>query len=329
MNSTYHIGAVDIGGTKIAVSIADATGPLARIVQPTAKSGTSRAPAEQVVSLLREACIQANIEFETLQAVGVSACGPFIRINDSICMATPNICGGLSSASTLPNDWTSIPLEQVLREHISHLVIENDCVSALMGERTFGAVRGHQNCIYATWSTGIGFGLCVDGHMLRGKDGNAGHAGHMLMSETSSAICGCGNIGDLESLISGRNLAEATGISASDLFANARKGEAKSNAIVRGAARWLGRALYNLTATLDTQIFVIGGSVWMHHGEWLTPIVKQEIESRFPALTREVQIVPALLGEMVADMGAFSLVMPREWLPKWLQAAPWKNSRGR
>lgn len=318
-----HIGAIDIGGTKIAATVANAHGPLARVTQPTVKTGTPRALGDQALALLQSACDSAGIDYKSIAAVGVSSCGPFAPLDGMLGLKTPNICGGLTEDSDLPNDWTVIPLEQVLREHFKHVVIENDCVAALFAERSFGAVRGEPDCVYVTWSTGIGFGLCVDGRILHGKHGNAGHAGHMLMSDQSDALCGCGNRGDLEALISGRGLGNRFGRSTPDLFAAARGGEAAAYAAVEEAAQWFGRALYNLTAILDTRVFVIGGSVWNHHGEWLMPLVRTEIESRLPALTQGVSIVPAALGTLVADVGALSLVMPADWMSQWQSTQPW------
>jgi len=257
-------------------------------------------------------------------AVGVASAGPFVREDGMLALATPNICGGLAASSDLPNDWRVIPLERVLRERFSHVAIENDCVAALAAERTFGAVRDEHDCVYVTWSTGIGFGLCVDGHILRGKHGNAGHAGHMMMSEREDALCGCGNRGDLEGLISGRNISRPLNMRTAELFQAARDGDAQARVVVTEAARWLGRALYNIAVTLDTRMFVIGGSVWMNHGVWLAPMVLQEIESRLPALTSGVTVLPAALGTLVADVGAFSLVLPQEWVFDWRRTQPWQ-----
>ncbi|OGB25130.1 MAG: hypothetical protein A3I66_23180 [Burkholderiales bacterium RIFCSPLOWO2_02_FULL_57_36] len=318
-----HVGAIDIGGTKIAATVANAHGPLARITQATVKTGAPRAVGDQAVALLHAACEQAGIDCRSIKSVGVSSCGPFARIDGMLGLKTPNICGGLTEGTDLPNDWTIIPLEQVLREQFEHVVIENDCVAALFAERNFGSVRDEPDCVYVTWSTGIGFGLCVDGRILHGKHGNAGHAGHMLMSEQSEALCGCGNRGDLEALISGRSLGNRFGQSAPDLFAAARSGEPAAYAAVAHAAQWFGRALYNLAAILDTRVFVMGGSIWNYHGEWLLPLVQPEIERRLPALTQGVSIVPAALGGMVADVGALSLVMPADWMPRWRNTQPW------
>jgi glucokinase len=321
---TYVIGALDIGGTKVAATVANAHGPLARVVQPTIKTGSSRALGDQAIGLLETACDQAGIARAQLTTVGVSSCGPFVLMDGLIALATPNICGGRMPSADLPNDWDAIPLEQVLRERFTHVVIRNDCVTALVAERMFGAAQDEPNCVYATWSTGIGFGLCVDGHILNGKNGNAGHAGHMLLSDHSELLCGCGNRGDVEALISGRNLSKRFGQSAGTLFAAAHAGEPAAREAAFQAAQYFGRALYNIAAALDTRVFIVGGSIWTHHGPWLGPIVEQEVATRLPALTQGVSIVPADLGELVADIGALGLVMPTAWLLSWRREQPWR-----
>jgi glucokinase len=321
---TSLIGALDIGGTKIAATVAHADGPLARVTAPTPKSGSVRAVPEQALALLDAACAKAGITRAALAAVGVASCGPFAQAGGMLTLVTPNICGGKCGSPDLPNDWEAIPLEAVLREQLGKVAIEIDTVAALAGERTFGAAQGEQQCVYVTWSTGIGFGLCVDGHLLRGKHGNAGHGGHMLMDPHSDALCGCGNRGDLEALIAGRALGLRSGADTPALFAAAAAGEPAARATVEAAATWLGRALYNLAVILDTRLFVIGGSVWLHHGHWLAPLVQREIDSRMPALTRGVMLRPAGLGAVTADVGALTLVMPPEWHAHWNRTQPWR-----
>ena len=321
------IGALDIGGTKIAATIADASGPLVRLKAPTIKSGSADALALQVLDLLRQALQQAGGDTADTSGLplGVSSCGPFVQVDGQLCLAAPNICGGLARRGDLPNDWTVLPLQRILEPQFARVVIRNDCVAALLGERTFGAVVGQQNCVYVTWSTGIGFGLCVDGNLLAGKQGNAGHAGHLLMDPYGSTRCGCGNLGDLESLISGINISQGQALATPALFAAARDGDADALARVAPAAAWLGRALYNLVVTLDTHVFVIGGSVWQHHGHWLAPLVLHEIESRFPVLTNGVSILAAGLDSYVADIGACCLVMPSDWIADWRLRRPWQR----
>nr|WP_194721283.1 ROK family protein [Noviherbaspirillum malthae] len=325
MHSEY-LAALDVGGTKMAVNVANRERILASVSAPTPKSGTNRAVPEQGIALIERACAEAGIDANRITTLGVASCGPFVRSEGMLCLSTPNICGGRSGASDLPNDWMLIPLEKVLCERFATVVIENDCIAALAGERMFGAVQDEPNCAYVTWSTGVGFGLCVDGRLLRGKQGNAGHAGHMLMAEREDAVCGCGNRGDLEGLISGRNIANRLQVPASELFESARAGNSEARSAVLEAAGYLGRALYNLAVTLDMKTFVIGGSVWQHHGDWLQPHVEAEIQSRMPALTEGVAIVDTGLGNRVADVGAFSLVMPEDWASAWRICRPWEAS---
>lgn len=316
-----QIAALDIGGTKMAACIADASGPLLRVTQPTIKSGEPDAIARQGMALIGECCARLNIDPASVQQVGVSSCGPFEMRDGVLGFVPPNLCGGLANGEDLPNDWTFLPLESVLRERFATVRIANDCVAALHGERAFSAAPA--NSIYVTWSTGVGFGLCVDGRILGGKAGNAGHAGHMLLSETSNALCGCGNRGDLEGMIGGRNFGKHLGQPLERIFADAVAGEPAALQVVQEAARCFGRALYNLVAILDIEAIHVGGSVWRNNEALLAPLVRHEIDSRFPALTRGVRVQGATLGELVTDMGALALVMSPDWTADWCARRPW------
>jgi glucokinase len=98
-----------------------------------------------------------------------------------------------------------------------------------------------------------------------------------------------------------------------DLFNAARAGDAAASALVAQAAQRFGAVLYNLAVTLDTELFVMGGSVFSHHQDLLLPMLHASLTRGLPALTAGVRIVPAALGERTADLGALSLVMPSAW----------------
>lgn len=307
------VACVDIGGSKVAVSIADETGLRGRVSEPTIKQGERHALALQVVALIERSCRDAGVDAAGLGAVGVSSCGPFLLQDGLVELAAPNICGGLAGpARGLPNDWTSVPLEAPLRQIFKSVRIENDALAALEAERRWGALQGFEHCAYVTWSTGIGVGLCVDGRLLRGKNGNAGHAGHMFVSDNSDALCGCGNRGDLEALVSGnaierrfRNLGYSD---AAALLAAAYAREEEAVGMVEELCRVMGRALYNLVVTLDLQRISLGGAVFLHHSDYLLPRLQAQLEGRFSALTRDVMLVPAGLQARVGDYAALALV---------------------
>ena len=172
------------------------------VSEPTCKQGSNGALACPIIRLLGQSCACVGL------AVGVSSCGPIVLRDGLVELAAPNICGGLAGpARGLPNPWTTALLEAPLRANFPHVRVENDGIAALAAEHRWGALQVNgqpiAHCAYLTWSTGIGVGLCVDGHILRGKNGNADHAGHMFVTDNNDALCGCGNVGDVEALVAG------------------------------------------------------------------------------------------------------------------------------
>jgi glucokinase len=308
------VACVDIGGTKVAVSIADAHGVRGKVAEPTAKEGDRGALAAQIIRMVGQSCVAAGVSVADIAAVGVASCGPFVMNDGMVELAAPNICGGMAGkARGLPNDWTTALLEAPLRAAFPNVRVENDGVGALEAERRWGALQGFDHCAYVTWSTGIGMGLCVDGRILRGKNGNAGHVGHTFVSDNADALCGCGNVGDVEGLIAGNAIPRRFGgqgyADSASLFIAAHAGDAGAMAIIDDLCRVMGRTLYNMIATLDLQAISIGGSVFWHHRDYLLPKLRAEVAGKLGALTNGVQIVPAGLGDRVGDFAALALVV--------------------
>jgi glucokinase len=312
------VACVDIGGTKVAVNLVDDQGSRAKVTQPTATRGENDALARQIIRMIGESCARADVSVAAIARVGVSSCGPFILNQGLVELAAPNICGGLAGkARGLPNDWQTALLEAPLRDTFAHVRVENDGIGALEAERRWGALQVNgvpmANCAYVTWSTGIGTGLCVDGHVLRGKNGNAGHAGHLFVSDNSDALCGCGNVGDVEGLTAGnaiaRRFAPLGYPDAAALFVAAYSGDTRAIALIDDLCLVIGRMLYNMIATLDLARISIGGSVYWHHRDYLLPRLRAVVQGKLPALTDACDIVSAGLGERVGDFGALALVV--------------------
>jgi glucokinase len=315
---------IDIGGTKTAVSLVDAHGWRARVIEPSASAGAPDVLPRQIVRMVDAACTQAGIDPGHVTAAGIASCGPFVMEHGALALAAPNLCGGLAGAARgLANDWRSIPLQAVLRERFAHLAIENDAVAALVAERRWGALAGLDHCAYVTWSTGIGVGLCVDGQLLRGKNGNAGHAGHMFTTTIlDSAQCGCGNVGDVEGTCGGLSLSAAAGIPVAELFARAQAGDAQCAAIVDHAIETMAKMLYNLIATLDLQRISLGGSIFARNANWLLPRLHAAMPAGLRSLLDGVDVVAAGLGERVGDFAALALVAGDDWAVSQWPAPP-------
>jgi glucokinase len=319
MSSQVFHALADIGGTKLSVSLvrvdaapfSQSTPLLAQRVEPTAQTGASNAVPLQIIRMVDEACAALGAAQRQIASVNVATCGLFLNGE----LIAPNL--------KRHNNWTSIPLATTLREAFSHggceVRIENDGVAALMAEVRWGALQGTDNAAYVTWSTGIGVGLYVDGRVLRGKNGNAGHAGHMVVGDAVSddgldLRCACGNVNDAQSQIAGSYIPKRwpAYASAQALLDAARGVGDAADAIaashVDSLCDGMARVLYNLVTTLDLERIAIGGSVFWHHQDLLLPRVQQLVAQRFPAMTNGLSIVPAGLGVSVGDYAALAVL---------------------
>jgi glucokinase len=311
------LACVDIGGTKVAVNIVDALGVRGKVSEPTAVSGPNDALAQQIIRLIGQSCTASGVAVDSVARVGVASCGPFVLNQGQVELAAPNICGGQAGpARGLPNDWKTALLEAPLSQRFAQVRVENDGIGALEAERRWGALQRDgvpmTHCAYVTWSTGIGTGLCVDGRTLRGKNGNAGHAGHIFVSDNHDALCGCGNVGDVEALIAGNALARRFAplgyADPAALFAAAYAGDQRAEGIIDEVCQVMGRMLFALIATADLERISIGGSVYWHHRDYLLPKLRAAVHGKLPPLTDGCELVSAGLGLQVGDFGALALV---------------------
>jgi glucokinase len=322
------MAAVDIGASKITVSIAAETGFLIKVYQPTCLEGEPDEVPRQVDTLIRYCCKKTGMEKEQLESIGISSAGPFVKDDDGdITLVSPNMCGGLATdRGLLPNDWQSIPLEAVLSVEYKNIHIGNDAVTGAMAERNFGAARGEDDFVYVTWSTGIGTGAFVDGRPIYGKNGNAPHGSHITLVEDGPQ-CGCGGFGHLEALASGTAIARDFGDDAAKCFDAYRRSDQKAKEVVEKAAGHFARGLASLIAVLDTRMFILGGSVFFSNIEILLPLIRYDFKHCcWNVFSKDVSIVPSELKDHLPDMAALALVMPKDWIEDWRDRKPWENA---
>jgi len=323
-----YFAAVDVGATKTTASVSSRGGILARVYQPTRKRGDRGTVPRQVDFLIGFACRQAAIDKGQITAVGISTASPFEKRGERLVVVAPNICGGLAEKrEASENDWTDIPLEEDLSGKYPHLRIANDCISAAVAERSFGAGQGEKDMLYVTWSTGIGGGAFVDGHLLTGKNDNALHLGHIVMNHNyeGEPQCGCGGYAHLEALVAGPAIARQYGEEPREVFKRCRGGEPKAEALIRKVAKVMALGLYNAVALLDTRLIILGGSV-SKNWDLLEPLVGEEFYKCFPSLTREVVFRHSELDDYLGDMAGLSLVMPDSWIAGWQAEKPWEQA---
>ena len=174
--------ALDVGGTKVAAALVDSDGAVLRTARrPTATDDVWAA----CVAALREVA-----DGEQVSAVGIGCAGP-------IDVRTATV-----SPLNIPA-WRGFPLvSSVAREFRDAAVrLGGDGACMAMAEYRFGAGRGVPNLMGVVVSTGVGGGLVLDGHVVQGRSGNAGHIGHVVV-EPGGAVCACGGVGCLEAVAS-------------------------------------------------------------------------------------------------------------------------------
>jgi glucokinase len=183
--------------------------------------------------------------------------------------------------------WRGFPLRARLAEVTGLPVfIDNDAKALALGEGWLGAAAGERNFIAMVVSTGVGGGIVLDGRLLDGAAGNAGHIGHVIV-EPGGRECACGAFGCLEAEASGLSIAAVTGAPAS----------AASPAVIERTGRLVGQAVASIANLLDLQLAVVAGSVALGFGTPFFEAAQAEVDrSARIEFARGTRIVPAGLG---------------------------------
>ena len=180
---------IDLGGTQVRAALVQGGRVLRRAAARTDVPGGPLAVIAQFRQLIEEVCPVK--EWSTLAGVGVCAPGPLDTEK-----------GTVLHIPTLPN-WESFALRDIFQAELGlPVILENDGIAAAYGEWKYGAGVGLRHLVYVTVSTGIGGGVVVDGHLLHGRYGMAGHVGHFRMAP-DGPVCSCGATACFEALASG------------------------------------------------------------------------------------------------------------------------------
>ena len=286
--STGSCLAIDIGGTKIAAGIVLNDGTF--VVRRQIATPAGNEPEELFRSLIGLAeDVQAMAE-QPVRVIGVGCGGPMDR-------------GGQNVSPLNIPAWREFPLRDRLAEHFAlPTVVENDAKALALGEGWLGAAKESRNFAAMVVSTGVGGGIVLDGRLLHGRLGNAGHIGHLVV-EPEGRRCVCGVRGCLEAEASGTAIEAITGRPTSEADLPMRK---RCGALV-------GRAVASLATLLDLEVVAIAGSVALGFGAPFFEAANDALAERCGlSYTKGVRIVPAGLGDKGPLLGAAALGFSRE-----------------
>lgn len=241
--------AIDIGGTKLAAAlVGDDLQIRERCERPTPASKTPDALREALKMLIEP--LQRRAKRVAIASTGIIHQGVLQSIN-------PQNLGGLMH----------FPLVHTLEEltGLPALAV-NDAQAAAWAE--YHAIADDiSDMVFITVSTGVGGGIVSGGQLLTGAGGLAGH----LLADPQGPVCGCGRVGCVEAIASGRGIAaaakgELAGCDAKTIFTRAGQGDEQAKQLVQHSTQVLARLIADVKATTDCQRVVIGGSVGLAPG---------------------------------------------------------------
>ncbi len=286
-------GAIDIGGTKIAVGIVDDEGRiLSRAECPTAAERGFEDALGRMQSMLRQTARDADAR---LDGIGIGCTGP-------VDPAT----GTIGNVDFLPG-WEGAPIVARLAEQFGiPVAMENDADAAALAEARWGAGKGASRFIYVTIGTGIGGGLIFDGKVYRGVDGAHPEIGHHTI-DPGGPRCFCGARGCWEVLASGPAMESAygvPGVTSRQICELAASGDEQALRAVEREGRYLGIGLANLITLFCPDVIALGGGV-MKSAPLFMDRARAEIRGSCGLVPFEkTAVLLAALGPDVALAGA-------------------------
>ncbi len=267
--------AIDIGGTKVACGLVDGGGNLL----DSRQAPTSGADADELFGTVTDLASAVLAGGRSAGLGEPEACG--------VGCGGPMTVGGATVSPVNIPQWRRFPLAERLADALGLPVwVDNDAKALALAEGWRGAAVGEQNYLAMVVSTGVGGGIVLDGRLLDGADGNAGHIGHVVV-EPDGRRCGCGAQGCLEAEASGTAIAEITG----------RPAAGATPAVVSRTGTLVGRAVASVVNLLDLRLTVVAGSVALGFGQPFFDAANAELSRRARLDHAEGAVIaPAGLG---------------------------------
>ena len=281
---------LDVGGTRIKAQAYSRTGKLLAEESVATADDGSRSWLERTRLIVHDVLERCP----SPAAIGVAAPGLAAGDGRSI-RSMPGRLAGLERLNW--KKWLSAA---------GPVPVFNDAHAALLGECWIGAARGAFNVMLLTLGTGVGGAAVVDGRILRGHLGRAGHLGHVSLDPRGEPDI-VKTPGSLEDAIGEHNLAKLSGgrfASTRELVAAYRRGSRDASRIWLESVQSLAAAMAGLVNVLDPEIVVIGGGIADAGEALFAPLRKQMNRFEWRPGGSRVRIVKAKLGGAAGSAGA-------------------------
>ncbi len=283
-DATIPCLALDIGATKVECAVVAPDASIERRERLSVRDQGDHL-VDAIVDLVGR--VRGAATYEVL---GVGCAGPMTRGGD------------LVSPLNIPQ-WRDFELRRTLEVALGlRVVVDGDARALALAEGRFGGARDEDSYVSMVVSTGIGGGIVLDGRLLDGETGNAGHVGHLNVV-ADGRLCACGSYGCLEAEASGRAIEDMTG----------RPAREADSAVRLRCADLVGRAVGTLASVLDFSHCYVAGSVALGYGdEFFEQANKSARALVMMHYCADLEIRPSPLGVDGPILGA-ALVGWRGW----------------
>jgi glucokinase len=269
--------AIDNGGSTTRIGrIGDLRSPQFEHIEQFPTSQDYAIQMEQLLSRIN------SLNRERLEGIGISLGGHIASDGLSV-----------RDAANL-RDYEGKPLVRPLQEAFGCPVrLAHDTVCGLLAEKAFGALASFDLCAYLSVSTGTGAAI-----QLR-KDGQAltlsMEMGHQLLAGNTRP-CLCGQVGCLETITGGKQIALRVGCEAAQI---------DDPAFWQTFVEALALGIVNLARLTRVEAIAISGGIALH-----VPYVREHLPERVAALcVRDApQLFWSQLGENAPLLGAALLL---------------------
>lgn len=310
-----YVFGIDVGGTTVKCGLFTEEGEvLDKWEIPTNKENGGASILGDIAAAINAKLTEKNIDKTAVLGVGIGVPGPVK--SDGTVLNCVNLGWGIFNVNEAMSGLIGLPV-----------AAGNDANVAALGEMWKGGGKGYQDVVMVTLGTGVGGGIILDGKIWAGSNGAGGELGHMIVNPEETDVCGCGGHGHLE------QYASATGIvrmakkelAASDapttlrnyetlyaknIFDEAKAGDVVAAALVDKLCAILAGALTHVAATVDPQVFVIGGGV-SKAGEILTEGLKKHYNQNLLAALYDKEFRLATLGNDAGIYGSAKMILDR------------------
>lgn len=287
---TYAIG-LDVGctNTKL-VAVEPSGGVLWR-----SRTATASSSVDSLAQALRQAIDAAQDHLGAAAAIGVAAPG-LVRQDARV---VHWMQGRMAVVQGL--DW------QVALRWPQPVPLVNDARAALIGETWVGAAQGLRNVLLLTLGTGVGGAAMVDGHVLAGHLGRAGHLGHLTVDAFGARDI-VNTPGSLEDAIGDCTVAARSSgrfSTTAALVAAAQAGDEAARDVWLLGVQRLAAAIASLINVLDPECVLLGGGIAAHAWDALIEPLEQWLDAyEWRPDGAATPIVAAALGDEAGAIGA-------------------------